>query len=479
VPAAVGGIAAAVVVLLLAVANRYGWHRDELYFLEAGHHLAWGYVDQPPFTPLVARLAELVAPHNLVVLRSLPALTAGMAVLLGALIAREVGGSRSTQVLASAVVASGGFLLGVHHLLSTAAFDLTLSIALLWIVCRLLRTSDPRWWLAFGTIAGLALLNKSLVVLLVIGVGTGLVIERRWDVLQSPWLVAGGAIALLLAAPNLVWQATHDWPQFDMAHALYERLAGENRATLLPLQLLFFGPLIVPLLWFGARWLWSSPAGRPFRALLWAWPIAVLLALVTGGRPYYVFPFTLVVGVVGAVAWDGQQRSRRLIWTLVALNAVTSIPLSVPVLPVSSVRVTGLVNEASAESVGWPELVDQIAGVVDNLPSEDRGHLVLLGGSYGEAGAIDRFGPSRGLPPAYSGHNGYGFFRQPTDDDATVVAIRMSAQQLERWFDHCEQVATVDNGFDVDNEVQGKPILVCRGLRASWAEVWPQLRHLS
>jgi hypothetical protein len=146
---------------------------------------------------------------------------------------------------------------------------------------------------------------------------------------------------------------------------------------------------------------------------------------------------------------------------------------------VSSVRVTGLVNEASAESVGWPELVDQIAGVVDNLPSEDRGHLVLLGGSYGEAGAIDRFGPSRGLPPAYSGHNGYGFFRQPTDDDATVVAIRMSAQQLERWFDHCEQVATVDNGFDVDNEVQGKPILVCRGLRASWAEVWPQLRHLS
>jgi 4-amino-4-deoxy-L-arabinose transferase-like glycosyltransferase len=478
-PGAVYGIAAGVVALLLAVANRYGWHRDELYFLEAGHHLQWGYVDQPPFTPFVARVAELVAKDNLVVLRLLPAISAGVAVLLGALIARELGGRRSTQVLAAAVVGSSGFILGVNHLLATAAFDLTASIALLWVACRLLRTADPRWWVLFGGIAGLALLNKSLAVILVLSLAVGLLADRRWDVLASPWLAAGVGVAVLIALPNLVWQAQNGWPQIDMARVLSERLAVENRTTLLPLQLLFFGPFLVPLLWFGARWLARAAAGRPYRALVWAWPAGIVIALVTAGRPYYVFPLTLVVGLAGAIGWEERERSGRVLWTLIALNAVTSIPIALPVLPTSSVDVAAGVNEAVAETVGWPQLADQIAGVVHDLPAAEQEHVVLLTGSYGEAGAIDRFGPSRGLSPAYSPHNGYGYFRRPTDDDATVVAVRLDPAYLRRWFDDCATVAHVDNGLGVDNEVQGEPIVVCRGLKGTWSDVWPQLRFLS
>lgn len=478
-PREVWGLAGVVIVLLLLVARRYGWHRDELYFLEAGQHLQWGYVDQPPFTPFVARLAHEVAPRNLVVLRLLPALAMGATVALGAGIARELGARPRSQVMAAAAMAGGGFLLGVGHLLSTAAFDLAASIALVWVMARLLRTGDPRWWLAFGGVAGLALLNKSLVVLLAVALGVGLLADRRRDLLASRWLVAGAALTTAIAAPNLLWQADNGWPQLDMAEALSERLAAENRATLLPLQVLFTGPLLVALLWHGARWLARTERARRFRPLLWAWPAVLVITFATGGRPYYALPLTLVVMLAGVVAWADAGRPPRRLVSLIALNAAVSTPLALPVLPLSSTKVTATLNEAVAETVGWPELTDQLAATVGSLPPDERGAVVLLAGSYGEAGAIDRFGAARGLPPAYSAHNGYWYFRRPADDDATVVAVRYSVDDLQRHFESCEQVAVVDNGLDVDNEVQGTPIVVCRGLLGTWTDIWPQLRFLS
>jgi hypothetical protein len=468
----------AVVALLLLVARRYGWHRDELYFLEAGKHLAWGYIDQPPFTPFVARVADELGPGNLVLLRTLPALAAAVTIALGAAIVREMGASARAQVMGAASVAGGGFLLGVSHLLATAAFDFMAWMALLWLFTRLLRTAEPRWWVAFGAVAGLSMLNKNLLVLLGLSILVGLVAERRWSLLVTPWLLLGGVVALLIAAPNLLWQADHGWPQADMAEALSERLATEDRITLLPLTLLFVGPFLVWIVVAGARSLARQAEARPFRPLLWAWPACLAITFLSGGRPYYAFPFTVALLLAGVASLDEPARLTRVRrWVIV--NAVVSIPLALPLLPPSSAKVSATVNEAVAETVGWPELADQVAAVVDDLPPDERSSVILLTGSYGEAGALDRFGPARGLPPAYSPHNSYADFRQPTDDEATVVAVRFDPGYLDRHFERCEQVATVDNGRDIDNEVQGEPIVVCRGLRHPWPETWAQMRFLS
>ena len=351
-------------------------------------------------------------------------------------------------------------------------------MALLWVTARLLRTDDPRWWLAFGGVAGLALWNKHLVVMLAITVVAGLVVERRPRLLLTPWLPAGGALAVVIVLPNLLWQADHGWPQLEMAQALSERLAGENRATLFPLQLLFGGPLLALVLFGGARALWRDARLRPFRALLWMWPIGLAITFATGGRPYYVMPLTVVVLVAGVVTWVRKGR-QRLLAGLLLVSTLTTIPLALPVLPISTVNVTGAVNEAAAESIGWPELVDQVATVVGRLPADEQADVVLLALTYGEAGALDRFGPARGLPPAYSPHNGYADFREPADPDATVVSLRYSLGTLRQHFVDCDQVATIDNGHDVDNEVQGQPIVVCRGLRHPWSEIWDDLRRLS
>ena len=472
-------IASGLTLLLLVVANRYGWHRDELYFLEAGkHHLAWGYIDQPPFTPFVAKLADLVAPGNLVVLRLLPALVGALDVVLAVLIGRELGASRRGQVACAGAMVACGFAMGVSHLLSTATFDLAAWMALLWCACRLLRTDDARWWVAFGAIAGAALMNKDLVPILAIALLVGLALERRWDLLRSRWLVVGGLLALALAAPNLIWQAQHGWPQQDMARALAKRLAGENRSELLPLQLLFSGPLLIPVLWAGFRALASARWARPYRTLLWAWIAGVVLCFATAGRPYYVLPLTQVVVLAGIVAWSREGRGRVLPWLLVPSAAVTTV-LALPILPVRDANLAANVNEAVAETVGWPQLADQVAGVVRSLPADQQRHVVLYTGSYGEAGALARFGPARHLPRAYSGQNSYADFGVPRDDHSVLVAVRVRPESFTRWFDECRTVARVDNGLGIDNEVQGTPIVVCTGQRTPWSEIWPRLRFFS
>lgn len=476
---AVLAIGTAVTVVLLVLADRYGWHRDELYFLEAGkHHLAWGYLDQPPFTPFVARLADAIATDNLVVLRIVPALVALGDIVLAALIGRELGAGRVGQIACAGAMAACGFAIGVSHILSTGTFDLAAWMALLWCACRLLRTGDPRWWLAFGAIAGAAMLNKDLVPLLAIALLVGLAVDRRWELLLTPWLVVGGLVAVVVASPNLIWQSQHGWPQQDMATALADRLAGENRTTLLPLQLLFSGPLLVPVLWAGARALATATWARRYRALLWTWAASVVLCFATAGRPYYVLPVTQVVLLTGFVAWAREGRTRPFPWLLVPSAAATAL-LALPLLPLRSANVTGSVNEATVETIGWPQLADQVAGVVRSLPADEQRHVVLLTGSYGEAGALALYGPSRGLPRAYSGQNSYADFGVPTDDDAVVVAVRISPPQLARWFDRCAIRERVDNGLGIDNEVQGTPITICRGQRTPWAEIWPDLRFLA
>jgi hypothetical protein len=198
----------------------------------------------------------------------------------------------------------------------------------------------------------------------------------------------------------------------------------------------------------------------------------------TAGRPYYVLPLTQLVVLVGVVAWAREDR-RRVLAKLLAISVAATLVLALPLLPVRQANVTAAVNEVVAETVGWPELADQIAGVVRSLPPAEQRHVVLLAGTYGEAGALARFGPSRGLPRAYSAHNSYADFGVPTDDRAVVVAVRIRPASLARWFDRCETVDHVDNGLGVDNEVQGQPIVICRGQRTPWSEIWPDLRFLA
>lgn len=471
-------VAGLLILVLLIVAPRYGWHRDELYFLEAGRHLAWGYVDQPPLTPLLARVANSISPGNLVVLRMFPAIAAAAIVVVGAMTVREMGGSLRAHLAGAGTMTAGGYLLGAGHLLSTATFDFLAWMVLLWIVARMIRTADPRWWVFFGVVSGAALLNKTLVVLLGLSILIGLAAVRRWDLLVSPWLLLGAVLAAAIAAPNVYWQASHGWPQLEMSRAISRRTGTENRLLLIPLQIVFAGPAFLGLFRGAIEWL-RSGGGQIYRAFLWVWLAAISLTLLTGGRPYYPVPLTVTLVLAGVVAYERSGKDPRDLRRLILINLTFSALVALPVVPIRWVNVPSTVNDTLAETVGWPELVGQVASVVDSLPETDRESVSLLTSSYGEAGAIDLFGPAYGLPRAYSAHNSYADFRRPDEESATAVAIGYRASTLESFFESCRRVAQVDNGSGIDNEAQGKPIVVCRRLLSDWVEIWPQLRHLS
>ncbi|MBA3529593.1 MAG: glycosyltransferase family 39 protein [Propionibacteriaceae bacterium] len=479
-------LAVAVVAVLVVFSGRYGYHRDELYFLAAGRRLAWGYPDQPPLTPLLARLVTRVADDSLVALRVPSAIFAGLVVLLTGLLARELGGGRKAQLLAAACMAVSSVLLVVSHQLGTSALDLLVWTALSLIVVRILRTRRDRLFLLAGLLAGVGLLNKTLVAFLLVAVAVGLVLSGPRSVLRSRWLWLGALTAVLIWSPNLWWQAAHGWPQLALSRAIAAGGSGtsESRWLFLPFQLVLVSPALVPVWVTGLLRLFRDPAVRWARCLAWAYVLLAVIFLVTGGKPYYIcglYPVLLAAGAGPVIDWATGKRARRLaVGSAVALSAVVSTVLMLPVLPAAWLHRTPIVsiNYDAGETVGWPRFVETLAQAHRALPAADRTSAIILTGNYGEAGAVDRFGGTLGLPEAYSGHNAYGLWGPPPPGSGPVLAVGIEEQQLRRLFGSVQAVATIDNGLQLDNDEQGNTVWLCRDLHLPWAATWPQLRRL-
>jgi len=281
---AVGG---ALAVLLIAVSARYGYHRDELYFLQAGQHLAWGYPDQPPLTPALARLVSTVAPDSLIALRVPSALLAAGVVIFTGLIAREFGGGRAEQLLAACCMSVSAALLLIGHLFGTTMIDLFCWVAVCWIAARLLRGGDPRWWLALGAVLGLGILNKSLLAVLPIALLVGVGIAGPRSVLKNRWFVIAVILAILLVTPNLLWQNANGWPQLTLSRAIAAGESGSSqpRWLFLPYQLVLISPILVLVWVIGLGQSLSSTALVRFRCFGWAYALLFLAFLAAAGNP--------------------------------------------------------------------------------------------------------------------------------------------------------------------------------------------------
>ncbi|GAB93810.1 ArnT family glycosyltransferase [Gordonia rhizosphera] len=473
-------IAAAMAVVLVALSGRYGYHRDELYFLQAGRRPAWGYVDQPPLTPMLARLSTAVFGDTTVGLRVVPMLLTVVTVIVAALITRELGGGRGPQILTAAAVATSSMVLSVGHMLATPTTDTLIWLVICLLTLRLLRTKDPRWYLAIGLVVGVGVLNKVLVLLLAAGlVGSILAVGPR-RVLASWWLLAGVGVALLVASPTILWQAAHDWPQFTVARGISEDDGVENRIMFVPGQLIYLAPPYA-VLWLAGMWrLWRDHEFRWARALPVTYVLLAVLMLIVGGKPYYLIGLLIALLAAGSepvLGWFGRRGLTWVVVAAVAVSAVISAAATLPVWPRTAVNPVNAINREQGEQIGWPELTRSVAEVFDGLP--DRSHAAIFTSNYGEAGAIDRFGPDLGLPRAYSGHMSYADWGSP-DDAMTgpVVIVRFPDNtEIVEDFTDCHTVAHVDNGDNVDNTEQGAAVDVCTGPHAPWSQLWPQLRH--
>ncbi len=473
---AVAGMAT---IVLLALSSRYGPHRDELYFIAAGKHPQWGYPDQPPQTPLIAAAADQLAPGSLFALRLLSAVLIGAVIVLTADLVREFGGNHRAELLAAITVATGSGVLAVGHLLSTSTLDLFAWTLVIRLVVAVLHRDLPRGWLWVGLAAGIGLENKSLVAPLLAGLVIGIAVTPGLrHHLRSPWAWAGAAIALLIWAPNLWWQAENGWPQATLSADIRNEYGTPGGiAELIGFQFLILSPLGAVLVGYGLVALLRRDAWRYARPLAVAYLVLLVFFVITGGKPYYLTGLLAPLAAAGAVVVSQRWSASRMTWftVAVAVSVLFTVPALLPVLPAQTFAESFYpeLNEDQLETIGWPRVVAQIRAVTDTLPADQRRAAVVVTSNYGEAGALLLYSE---MSRVYSGHNGFGDWGPPPDGSGPVVYV---GEQVPGpgVLTGCRQAATLDTG--VDNEEDGNGVWVCTGPTGSWAQAWSQLRHLS
>ena len=477
-------IACAAFAAEMAVSARYGYHRDELYFLQAGAHPAFGYVDQPPLTPMAARLANEVFGGTLAGLRVLPALLLALVTVLTAVMSRVLGAGRAGQVLAALAAATCAEYLGAMHLLTTTTLDYAFWALTLLLAVRLLASRDPRWWLAIGACVGAGAEAKWTVGVLGLALIAGFLATGDRSLLRSRYLLFGCLLAAALAAPDLVWQASHGWPNLAVFRALAQQ-AGHNRVVYWPAQILYTGFVLTPVWVAGLVWCLRSPAARRFRAAGIAAGACLAVFFALGGKPYYAggaYTFLFAAGAVPVERWlAGGRRRATAMFAALAVSTAAAAPVALPVLPARWLHTVPLqkINYDLTETIAWPKLVALVAREYRALPPGARAATAILTGNYGEAGAIDRYGPADGLPPAFSGAHGFWYWGPPPARDRSALAVNVDPALLRRLFRTMREVATFHNGLGVADDEQGAPIYRATGLTGSWAIAWPLLRNFS
>lgn len=486
-PPATGPVAlitAALGTVLLLTSGRYGYFGDELYFLAAGDHLSWGYADQTPAVPLIARAMQTLTPDSLVALR-LPALLATTGcVVLAAVLTRELGGGRRAQTLTVSACAVSIHFLGSGHLLVTWSFDQLLWTVLLWLLARWVRLrargeADDRLLLWAGVATAAALQVKFLIPVLWMVLIPAVLLSGPRALLTRPLLWAGGAIAVLATAPTLVWQAVHGWPQWAMTKTVATETGSVWSFLVFAARQL--GPVGTVLGCFGLWRLLREPHLRCYRFLGWTALGVLAVFLLAGGRPYYIaglYPLLFAAGSVGLQHCRVLSGSRR--WWGVALPAYGLSAWmalgALPILPVSSIRPTEVISRAS---IGWTALTARMAEAYHALPPAQRRDTAVLTHDYWSAAAIHHFGPEHGIAEVYSPSRGFWYFARPPETTRQVLYLGADRALLRRYFTTVRRVGTVHTDLAARTHYEGMPIWLATAPRQPWPALWPRLHHMS
>jgi len=484
--------------------NHYGYFRDELYYLACGEHLAWGYVDQPPLIALIAWLARHLFGTSLFSTRLFPALAGAAIVYCTGRLARELGGGALAEFLAGLTVLLAPAYLAFDSFLSMNAFEPLIWLLCAWIAIRVVKGAAPRWWLVFGVLSGVGLENKHTMLVFGFALVAGLVISGHARALASKWLWLGGVIALAIFLPNLIWEARHGWPQIEVVRnaQLYKNVPTTPLDFLVD-QVAFLNPLALPLWLGGLAWLLFARDGRQFRFLGWAYLSVLAIFMVFDGKSYYALPVYTVLMAAGGVAFEQYVESRErnkvrlriALPTLLVITGLIAAPFGVPLLPIGAFlrysRALPYSNLAKterdavdvqlpqlyADMFGWENIATTVAGVYKALPEEERDSCAILAGNYGEAGAIDYYGPALGLPKALSGHNSYYYWGPRGYSGACVIIYGEQSSTFITYFGDVRQAGTVMSPHAMPNE-RNIPVYVCRKPIAPLAELWPRFKMI-
>ena len=476
-------ISAAIALLHIATNSRYGFHRDELQFLSDARHLAWGYVSYPPFTPFIEHIGLAMFGLSLVGLRLFSVIAQTAVVYVSGLMARELGGGRLAQVTAAFTVALSPLPLFEGTEFQYSSFDFLWWVLIAYFTILVLRTEDPRWWLAVGAVSGLGLLTKYAIVFYIGGVLAGVVLTDARRFLLNKWFWAGIGVALLIFLPNFLWLARHDFISYHFLQHIHMRDVNEGRAKgYFQGQLLLNSNLFAAPLWIAG--LIAYLRNRRYRMLAWMYIVPVAVFYFSKGRFYYVsalYPMLLAMGAVASERWVGRLRRpwRLTVQTVffagVAVVGAYVCAIIIPLAPNGPVRDFALSRNGDLrEEIGWDELVGTVAAVRDSLPAAERADVGIVVGNYGEQGAIELLGPPYHLPTPISMTNSAWLRGYPSPPPNTLIVLGFGEEQAVHAFTGCRLVGRVGNSLGIHNEESEfhPQIFVCGPPRKGWAQFW-------
>ena len=464
----------------------YGYFRDELYFIACGRHLDWGYVDHPPLVALYARFGELLGP-SLRGFRFLVTVAGAVRIVLTGVIAARLGGGRAAQALACTAVLFAPIYLGVDTIMTMNSIEHLFWLGCLLIVIEIANGASEKWWLGFGVLAGLGLQNKHSMLFLGAAVVAAMILTPLRRSLARPWIWIGGAIAALIFLPNVIWEIRHDWATLELLRNVKE--TGKN-VVLAPVpfviqQAMMLDPFAAPLWVAGLIWLFTR---REYRFLAWTYVILLALFIRLEAKDYYLAPIYPALFAAGAVVMTRKRIAAIAMAALVVVGGAVAVPLALPIFPparylayqrslgikpqATEVSHTSEMPQIFADQFGWEEMVRQVARYYHSLPVEERRKTAIYTSNYGQAGAIDFYGPKYGLPPAISGHQNYFLWGPRGYTGESVILVEWESDG--DWAS-LRQVGRRHHPYAMPEE--NGPIWHGRGLKTPLAQVWPSVKH--
>ena len=478
-------IAAVTVLFHLFTNGRYGFHRDELQVLSDARHMDWGFVPYPPVTPFLERIGLELFGVSLVGLRIFSVLAQALSLLVTGLMTRELGGGRLAQVTAALTVALSPLPMFEATEFQYSSFDYLWWVLAAYCVIRLLKTENPRWWLAIGAAVGAGLMTKYTMCFLIAGIAGGMLLTDARKYLLNRWFWAGAGLALLIFLPNLLWQIRHDFISFHFLQHIHKRdvSQGRQRGFIREQFFVCLNVAAVPL-WIAG--LIAYARERRYRMLAWMYLIPLALFIIGQGRAYYLaaaYPMLLAMGCVVAERWvNSLSRPWRLTTetlffaTLILVGALVTAVV-VPLADSGRLKDFALSRNGDLrEEIGWNELVKTVSDIRDGLSVEQRANAGVIVGNYGEAGAIEILGTPYGLPAPISMTNSAWLRGYPASPPSTLIVLGFGAEEADKAFSACHLAGhnIIPGGVKNEEGDDHPDIFVCGPPRMGWPEFWKE-----
>ncbi|MDQ3910379.1 MAG: glycosyltransferase family 39 protein [Actinomycetota bacterium] len=489
------GLALVDFVAHMLVSGNYGYFRDELYYIEAGRHLAFGYVDFPPLIALVAKFLDLVTGDALWAIHVVPALATALIVLITGLMARELGGGRFAQALAALASLAAVTFLATGSLFSMDALDELWWVLASYVLILILKRNDSRLWLLFGLIAGVGLTTKVTMLFFGLAVVLGLLLTPARRQFGIGWIWLGGVIAIAFLLPYVLWNMANGWPTLEF-FGNYEGSGGSLEFLLG--QIPGMNPFTLPLSLAGLYFYLGNQRGRSYRALGWTFVVLVLVLALLGAKPYTLapaYPMLYAGGsiIVGQLSGRMGRLLKPVYVVLLLISAILLAPLAMPILPPSTFTaaygsLSGTGDTAAGQDTqgafpqylgdrfGWENMTRTVASVYDDLPTEERARACIFTSNYGEASALNFLGGRYGLPPAISGHNNYYLWGPDGCAGEVMITVGVPKGDVEQIYTGVERAATITCRYCVPEEGD-VAVYVASRPRFPIRELWPQAKH--